>query len=78
MLSDDLDYPAVWGFRNIEIDDKSADVEGGAGAGQLLSDDLVYPAVWDIRNIKTGFYGHSPSSADSRRAVVSYWRKNVH
>ena len=24
------------------------------------------------------FYGHSPSSADSRRAVVSYWRKNVH
>ena len=26
--------------------------------------------------IKT-FLGHSPSSADSRRAVVSYWRKNV-
>ena len=24
------------------------------------------------------FYGQSPSSADSRRAVVSYWRKNVH
>ena len=24
------------------------------------------------------FYGHSPSSADSRRAVISYWRKNVH
>ena len=24
------------------------------------------------------FYGHSPSSADSRRAVVSYWRKNEH
>ena len=24
------------------------------------------------------FYGHSPSSADSRRVVVSYWRKNVH
>ena len=24
------------------------------------------------------FYGHSPSSTDSRRAVVSYWRKNVH
>ena len=24
------------------------------------------------------FYGHSPSSADSRRAVVSYWQKNVH
>ena len=24
------------------------------------------------------FYGHSPSSADSRRAVVSYSQKNVH
>ena len=24
------------------------------------------------------FYGHSSSSADSRRAVVSYWQKNVH
>ena len=24
------------------------------------------------------FYGHSPSSADSRRVVVCYWRKNVH
>ena len=23
-------------------------------------------------------YGHSPSFAESRRAVVSYWRKNVH
>ena len=23
-------------------------------------------------------YGHSLPSADSRRAVVSYWRKNVH
>ena len=24
------------------------------------------------------FYNHSPSSSDSRRAVVSYWRKNVY
>ena len=24
------------------------------------------------------FYSHSLSSADSRRAVVSFWRKNVH
>ena len=24
------------------------------------------------------FYGHSLPSTDSRRAVVSYWRKNVH
>ena len=28
--------------------------------------------------IKKKFYSHSPSSADSRRAVVSYWWKNVH
>ena len=24
------------------------------------------------------FLRHSPTSADSRRAVVSYWRNNVH
>ena len=24
------------------------------------------------------FYGHSFPSADSRRAVVSFWQKNVH
>ena len=29
---------------------------------------------WSWKN----FYGHSPSSADSRRAVVSYWQKSVH
>ena len=28
--------------------------------------------------VMKNFYRHSPSSADSRRAVVSYWRKNVH
>ena len=31
-------------------------------------------ADWLLNNI----YGHSLPSADSRRAVVSYWRKNVH
>ena len=30
------------------------------------------------RLVMKEFYCHSPSSADSRRAVVSYWRKNVH
>ena len=30
--------------------------------------------TWSWKN----FYGHSPSPADSRRSVVSYWRKNVH
>ena len=28
--------------------------------------------------IKEYFHGHSLPSADSRRAVVSFWRKNVH
>ena len=28
--------------------------------------------------MKKKFYNHSPPSAASRRAVVSYWRKNVH
>ena len=27
---------------------------------------------------RNNFYSHSLPSADSRRAVVSYWRKNVH
>ena len=27
---------------------------------------------------RLGHEKNSPSSADSRRAVVSYWRKNVH
>ena len=30
------------------------------------------------REIFSTFYGHSLPSADSRRAVVSCWRKNVH
>ena len=30
------------------------------------------------RLIMNIFYGHSLPSADSRRAVVSFWRKNVH
>ena len=39
-----------------------------AEAGNILS--------WKL--IMKFFYGHSLSSADSRRAVVSFWRKNVH
>ena len=30
------------------------------------------------RLIMNIFYGHSLPSADSRRVVVSFWRKNVH
>ena len=37
-----------------------------------LAHSFVKPWSWKH------FYGHSPSSADSKRAVVSYWRKNVH
>ena len=44
------------------------------------------PRVWSLRLAHSfletwswkHFYGHSPSSADSRRAVISYWGKNVH
>ena len=51
-------------------------------------DEVAYTSVTfivriDWRNFRrdwswTIFYGHSLSSADSRRAVVSFWRKNVH
>ena len=50
LLSDDLVYPAVWGFSSTETDVKSSD---GGGGGQLLSDDSVYPAVWGFSNIET-------------------------
>ena len=39
-----------------------------AEVGNILCGDWS----WNI------FYGHSLPSADSRRAVVSFWRKNVH
>ena len=32
---------------------------------------------WDLV-MKKKFYNHSHPSADSRRAVVSYWQKNGH
>ena len=37
-----------------------------------------HPAHSFVETSWNNFYGHSPSSADSRTAVVSYWRKNVH
>ena len=37
-------------------------------------DPHVQHSVWSWNN----FYGHSFPSADSRRAVVNYWQKNVH
>ena len=40
----------------------------------LFSKDIIYLGDWSW-NI---FYGHSHPSADSRRAVVCFWRKNVH
>ena len=39
-----------------------------AGRGNILS----------MRLIMENFYDHSLPSADSGRAVVSFWRKNVH
>ena len=41
---------------------------GPAGSATFLRGDWS----WNI------FYGHSLPSADSKRAVVSFWRKNVH
>ena len=32
---------------------------------------------WRLGHVKY-FYGHSAVSVDSRRAVVSYWQRNVH
>ena len=42
-----------------------------AEVGNILSWRLIMWS-WNI------FYGHSLPSADSRRAVVSFWRNNVH
>ena len=41
---------------------------------------MNYPRKADIENLKKNkkFYNHSPPSADSRRAVASYWQKYVH
>ena len=51
-------------------------------AQNILSDPEFDPHVRHILSWRLGqeknFYGHSPSSADSRRALVSYWRKNEH
>ena len=34
--------------------------------------------VKGLKTITDRFYGHSLPSADSRRAIVSFWQKNVH
>ena len=49
LLSDDLVYPAVLGFSNVE----TGDVIWLGGGVQLLSDYLVYPAVWGFSNVVT-------------------------
>ena len=43
-------------------------------AGSTTAEATFFRGDWSW-NI---FYGHSLPSADSRRAVVSFWRKNVH
>ena len=47
---------------------------GGRGFNPLPRSATFFRGDWSW-NI---FYGHSLPSADSRRAVVSFWRKNVH
>ena len=39
---------------------------------------LSLPLIQEGQLSVSIFYGHSLPSADSRRAVVSFWRKNVH
>ena len=41
----------------------------------ILSLPLIQEGQFSVSDI---FYGHSLPSADSRRAVFSFWRKNVH
>ena len=43
-------------------------------AGPISCPATFFHGDWSSNN----FYGHSLPSADSRRAVFSYWRKNVH
>ena len=49
-------------------DDQEVACSTSAGPATFFRGDLI---------IKY-FYGHSFPSADSRRAVVSFWRKNAH
>ena len=65
-------------------------LSGWAGRGSSIGSVSAWHASGpefdpNVRHIRSGrlwswknFKCHSPSSADSRRAVVSYWRKNVH
>ena len=50
--------------RRWPTSDQAVTVSIPAGSGNIL--------LWNI------FYGHSLPSTDSRRAVFSFWRKNVH
>ena len=46
-------------------------------SGTELDPHVRHILSWRLGSWKH-FYGHSLFSTDSRRAVVSYWRKNVH
>ena len=45
---------------------------------EAVNESEAWTAVVQLKRSWNIFYGHSLPSADSRRAVVSFWRKNVH
>ena len=55
--------------------DAPSDWRPGGGAGSTPAE---ISNILSWRLIMKYFYGHSLPSADSRRAVVSFWQKNVH
>ena len=50
----------------------------GSSIGSVFAWRASGPEFDPVHSFVEIFYGHSPSSTDSRRSVVSYWQKNVH
>ena len=67
-------FMSVWAGLDGSIGCPSNWWSGGCGFDPPPGWQHFFVEIWSW-NI---FYGHSLSSADSRRAVVSFWRKNVH
>ena len=68
----------------LTIQNRQAKIDVVPSAASLIIKALKEPPR-DRKKVKHGmtlwydsFYGHSLPSADSRRAVVSFWQKNVH
>ena len=66
-MSQRMTKPAKWTVH-------PAKTQISLGIHPVWSEPLSFVETWSWKK----FYAHTPFSADSRRAVVSYWRKNVH